>query len=217
MGTYTRSSNNRFYRRIFLISTEGAITEPEYFEKFESRYVHIECVREKCKSAPTAVLSRLKVEIDKRKMKEGDYAWMVIDRDEWASSEIDKLKAWVNDSSQATSLIKGLSVSNPKFELWLLLHFEDVTSGARSYVERLSQHLPGYDKHLDISKFPNDAVAQAISRAKALWGNDPTGEWPKTVGKTNVFVLCEAIKTAEEEGISKEASLWQGTQAHAAT
>ena len=33
-----RSSGNRFYKRLFLLSVEGSETEVEYFKRFNSRY-----------------------------------------------------------------------------------------------------------------------------------------------------------------------------------
>ncbi|MES9863278.1 MAG: RloB domain-containing protein [Candidatus Thiodiazotropha sp. LLP2] len=42
-------------------------------------------------------------------------------------------------------------VSIPCFELWLLLHFEDITApmGRNEVLARLRQHIPSYDKGLN--------------------------------------------------------------------
>jgi hypothetical protein len=43
------------------------------------------------------------------------------------------------------------ALSNPKFEYWLLLHFNDGTgiASSRDCSDRLKRHLPGYDKGID--------------------------------------------------------------------
>jgi len=81
-----------------------------------------------------------------------------------------------------------LAVSNPCFELWLLLHHEDCTAyvdGYAAVVRRLRKHLPAYAKaDLDFADFA-DSVAAAIERAKALEaGRNPS---------TTIWLLVERI------------------------
>ena len=75
-----------------------------------------------------------------------------------------------------------LAVSDPCFELWLLLHHEDCTafqSGYRDLERRLKKHVANYDKsRLDFAAYA-DGVAAAIRRAEKLGdtGNPSTGMW----------------------------------------
>ncbi|WP_209640993.1 RloB family protein [Kibdelosporangium banguiense] len=64
-----------------------------------------------------------------------------------------------------------LAISNPCFELWLLLHFRDPcgpASACREIVSHLSKCLTGYDKtKLDFACFA-DRVPAAIERARKI-------------------------------------------------
>jgi len=67
---------------------------------------------------------------------------------------LDQLHKW---STQKPN--HGFALSNPKFEYWLLLHFEDgigVTS-SRECSERIRRWIAGYDKALDTRKISNTA------------------------------------------------------------
>jgi hypothetical protein len=87
----------------------------------------------------------------------------------------------------------GLALTNPKFEFWLLLHFEDGSgvSGSRSCSDRLKRYLPDYDKGIDSRLFTSGMIAGAIQRAK-LRDNPPCIDWPRGVGST-VYRLVEKI------------------------
>ena len=49
-------------------------------------------------------------------------AWLVVDKDQWTDDQLIKLLEW---SQKADNY--GFALSNPKFEYWLLLHFEDAS------------------------------------------------------------------------------------------
>ncbi|HEV2523771.1 MAG TPA: RloB family protein, partial [Gammaproteobacteria bacterium] len=133
-------------------------------------------------------------------LKETDEAWLVVDMDQWSIEQIGQLFAW----SQLKENY-GLALSNPMFEFWLLLHFEDgnkVTS-ANECSERLKRHLPEYKKGIDIRKFTVEAIHNAIRRAKQR-DNPPCTDWPKTMGVTTVYRLVEKLVSADP----KEKSLY---------
>jgi hypothetical protein len=75
-----------------------------------------------------------------------------------------------------------LAISDPCFELWLLLHHEDCRAfqnGYKDVVRRLKKHVVGYDKtRLTFADY-TDGVADAIRRAEKLGGtgNPSTGMW----------------------------------------
>jgi len=87
----------------------------------------------------------------------------------------------------------GFALSNPKFEYWLLLHFEDGGGVSSSQIcsQRLERHLPGYDKGIGVRKISDTMIADAIRRARQR-DNPPCGDWPRTTG-TTVYKLVENI------------------------
>ena len=187
---FKRGLGNNTYRKLFLISCEGAITEPEYFEILSRLQptVAINCLYEKGKSAPKYVLEKMKKK--KISLKEGDETWLVIDKDRWNDAQINELVQWVNE---AQNIFRGLALSNPKFELWLLLHFENADNvvTSRDCSNHLLQYLPGYNKSIDAGKFNLDMVNNAISRAKVI-DNPPCADWPRNTG-TTVYRLVQNI------------------------
>lgn len=75
----------------------------------------------------------------------------------------------------AAKLDVRLAVSNPCFELWLLLHHQDCTAplcGAKSVLRQLTKQVPGYHKNgLRFADF-RSGLMDAVRRAECL---DPTG------------------------------------------
>ena len=116
---FTRPLGERRYRKMFVISTEGNITEPQYFNIFNQwAVIHVKCLRSKGDNSPPAVLARMKRYIEEK----GLQKWLVVDRDQWNEVHLRELHEW---SLQADGY--GFALSNPKFEYWLLLHFENGT------------------------------------------------------------------------------------------
>jgi hypothetical protein len=79
-----------------------------------------------------------------------------------------------------------LAVSNPCFEVWLLLHFEEGgphVSGAAAAVRRLRRHLPAYEKAKlqfeDYAPGLRDAVdrARKLDDGSAVGTNPSSGVW----------------------------------------
>ncbi|MBF0503345.1 MAG: RloB domain-containing protein, partial [Candidatus Riflebacteria bacterium] len=152
MRTFCRPYGQRRYNRLFLIAAEGSETEPGYFSLFDGKVVRVECLSESGKSAPVHVLKRMNAMIDRMSMRAGDEAWLVVDKDHWSDEQLNELWQWSQmQQMQGQHTIKrGLAVSNPKFEYWLLLHFEDGSS-PQSCSTRLRFHIPGYDKTISSS------------------------------------------------------------------
>ena len=202
---FTRSSGKRFYKRLFLVGVEGSRTECDYFSMFNSAYVHVVPVASREGNSPKKVLAALKAAIPRFQLRDGDYLWIVVDRDEWPAEELELCRMWAQDSKESPEQQKGFSLSNPKFEFWLLLHFEDGTQHvtSKACLAALCAHLPEYDKTLSRSDITEESIPAAIQRAKTLLGaGDPT-DWPREAGKTTVFTLCEAIRQVDAEEEAK--------------
>lgn len=180
----------RSYKKLFIISTEGSESEPRYFGMFNSRdvVVKVECLYETTKTTPEQVLKRMKLYLEKNDLENGDEAWLVVDRDSWKEEDLNRLLLWSQEREAY-----GLAVSNPCFEYWLLLHFNDgknVLSAVRCR-DRLRTWLPNFTKSkIETSKL-KDKVNEAINRAR-LKDNPPCDTWPQTAGST-VYRLVEKI------------------------
>ncbi len=187
---FQRQLGERRYRRLFIISVEGLTTEPQYFSIFNDLelVIHVDCLKGKNESSPIHVLRRMKKYLKETKLKSSDEAWLVVDKDQWTDEQLTKLHAWSKEHDNY-----GFALSNPKFEYWLLLHFEDGTniSSPRECSERLNRYLPNYQKGIDARKITQNIIDAAIRRAKDR-DNPPCSDWPRTTG-TTVYRLVEKL------------------------
>jgi hypothetical protein len=188
---FQRPLGQRRYRKLFVIAVEGAKTEPQYFATLNNQQsvIRVNCLKGKHDSSPPQVLRRMQDHLKKEALKKSDEAWLVVDKDQWTDGQLAQLNGW----SQAADNY-GFALSNPKFEYWLLLHFEDGTGIASSQdcSDRLRRHLPDYDKGIDPRKFPRQTIDEAIRRAKQR-DNPPCPDWPRSIGGTTVYRLVENI------------------------
>lgn len=156
-----RAAVRQPYERL-LIVCEGEKTEPLYLREIQQAYrlatAHVQVLHSQNRTEPQQVLDyALNV------FKEGDRAHginagefdrivVVFDRDlhktyhaalAKAAAQSGKLK---NDNRVAVPV--DVIASVPCFELWLLLHFEDVHAPLHrdEALARLNAHLPGYEK-----------------------------------------------------------------------
>ncbi len=185
---------------LIVIACEGAATEPKYFNGLKERQhiprIHVEVLQREIpeNSSPPAVLEMLKKFYRKYRLQEGDQLWLVIDRDRqsWEEAAISKVARECRQSGYFMAL------SNPCFELWLLLHFEDVEDKGKQYCDRLFANANGFLKQ-QVGKymranteyidhfFPN--TQKAIVRAGKL-DREQTDRWPQGLG-THVYRLVK--------------------------
>ena len=181
--------HDRRSAKLFVIATEGANTEKQYFEMFGNRKVKVEILAtgDDNKSAPEYVLERLDKFKDRYDFHEDDEFWLVIDVDRWK-------KQLVTVCPQAKQKGYQLAISNPCFEIWLCLHFDDLLQQDRTckdFEARLRNILGSYNKsNLDISAYaPN--VKRAVERSRNLDLNLQES-WTSQLG-TRVYKLVESI------------------------
>ncbi|NEO83691.1 MAG: RloB domain-containing protein [Spirulina sp. SIO3F2] len=175
--------------RLFIIATEGAKTEPQYFSMFGSPRVKIEILPTlHGDSAPKHVLARLKAFDKKYALEKDDMRWLVFDIDRTKDDQLS------NVCREARQCDYGLAVSRPCFEVWLWLHFADLQpelKNPQDFEQALKEQLEGYNKsNLNISLFQT-RIRDAIARAKTLHP-DPQQNWPPTVG-SHVYRVVEVI------------------------
>ncbi len=182
------------YRKLFVIAAEGSKTEPLYFGILNSQrsVIQVSCLTSDHKSSPHHVLKRMENHLKQEGLRASDEAWLVVDKDQWTDEQLQQLHAW--------SLKKdnyGFALSNPKFEYWLLLHFENGTGigSSKDCSSRLEQHLPDYDKVIDARKITRTQIDDAIRRAMVR-DNPRCTDWPRRIGGTTVYKLVENILQA---------------------
>jgi len=114
----------------------------------------------------------------------------------WAMFDVDehpKLKEAIELADREGVKV---AVSNPCFELWALLHFEDQRGHIerKKLRERLKRHMKGYDKELDFSKL-RDTYEAALTRAKALHEAAKKSGQSRPNPSTDAYLLTETIRT----------------------
>ncbi|HTI22314.1 MAG TPA: RloB family protein [Kutzneria sp.] len=168
-------------RTQILVLCGGTRTEPDYFEGLK-----------RSRRNPAVQVKVLGKGIDPAQLvahahRVGgayDEVWCVVDTDEFDIARAMTL---------ADQLDVRLAVSNPCFEVWLLLHFDDHKGVACSYrqlVPKLIRHVPGYDKcDLDFAQY-DAGVADAVRRGERL---DPSGREHTRNPSTGVWKLVRQV------------------------
>jgi len=172
------------YDRILIVS-EGSKTEPLYFKEIRAAYrlhtANVEVHPSAIGTSPIQVVEYARDlfvngDTHKRIQKRAfEQVYAVFDRDDhqtfhdalqMAESLNGKLK---NDNKQFVSFKAIASV--PSFELWLLLHFEDVQAPIHrdEAMRRLKAHFPGYEKGAGGAfEFTREHLEAAEQRAARL-------------------------------------------------
>ena len=192
MNTKRQATSSISLRKTFLICTEGTKTEPEYFEMLKTFFLNanIKCPRsKKSYSNPKAVLKQMKQEIGKLKLRDDDQAWIVTDINAWNEEQLYEPYQWSTECENF-----GFAVSNPNFEYWLLLHFEDGGNiySAKDVNKKLKKYIPNYNKGINSRFFSIEKVANAVQRAQQK-DVPPCLDWPRSIGQTTVYKLVKQI------------------------
>lgn len=113
----------RFVKLTFLIATEGTRTEPNYFKALKtelekSNRFSIDISVQGKGKATTTLVNKVHRQIEYNHQ-EYDRVWVVFDRDEFPDFD--------EAIQQAAEHKINCAWSNESFELWLLLHFKDVS------------------------------------------------------------------------------------------
>lgn len=180
-----------------LIVCEGTRTEPGYFQGMRHLLRSLVELEVSPGGTPKTLVERA-VEMKKAAERESkrsadrnllyDEVWCVFDIDEHPFVPEAREQAGANKISVA--------ISNPCFELWVLLHFQDQRAHVdRAQVQHLCrQHLPGYEKIVPCDRLlvlNGDAVRRATELDAWQESRGCTGSNPST----GVYRLAERIRT----------------------
>lgn len=200
--------------KMFVLSYEGTVTEKKYFEDFrksdlfnDSGLIEIISLKRPSNkgSDPISVKKLLQEAKREFRFKPTDEFWLIIDRDHWEGIHQHNFEKLVADCNSERNFF--LAMSNPCFEIWLILHLKDLNefdekektkirvnarvSNSKNYIDVVLSNLQGKG----YNKVPNTAVLfphlwHAINRAKAL---DSMHEaYPKDLG-SHVYKLIEKL------------------------
>lgn len=201
----------RYVKVTFLIVTEGTKTEPNYLNALKkvleaTNRFNIEISIEGKGKATKALVNKIVRQIENCNQ-EYDRVWAVFDKDAF------------DDFDDAISLAESKSIncawSNESFELWLLLHFKEVSTptGRKDLFEELEQairnalHKNNPEAIFDLSK-GNDRIyelvtslgneADAIKRAAALKSKYKTTTKPSEQNPcTQMDLLIQELRHPE--------------------
>lgn len=175
-------------KRVVIISCEGRNTEPEYFKAIKTKLSeHISSLlqvdivpKDDDKSSPQAVLDNLDSYIKEKYNYQSDHdkMWVVCDRE-----KVESRKKHINEIIPICAE-KGyaLAITNPLFELWLLLHIIDLND---------------YDKEV---LYKNDPVSKSRKFIDKELSNLLENGFNKSKGKFNTdLVTIDNIKRALEQ------------------
>ncbi|MBW8683323.1 RloB family protein [Chitinophaga rhizophila] len=140
---------------VFIIFCEDAVSEPEYFRSFQTDKLKVNPIGnarwgklnlyETIKQCLADGLMEFKA--DAYRIKEGvtDNIWCVYDRDA-NNKDLDlvteeKKIPWSVSIQTATETGLNIAWSNDAFELWILLHFEDIEPGKPVHRDYIYQRL----------------------------------------------------------------------------
>lgn len=202
-----RAAQRAPYKRV-LIVCEGEKTEPHYFYEIRREYrlatANVQMWPGALGTQPIHV-----VEYAEQLLREGDrcknilpgafdHVCAVFDRDDHdtynqALAKADALNGKLK-SDAGERIPFQVIASVPCFELWLLLHFEDVHAPIHrdEVYARLKHHLPGYDKgQSGYWKATQDRFKQAVARAEARVA--ATTAYDGTEPYTNVHQLVSLL------------------------
>lgn len=198
--------------RLIIIATEGKDTERIYFTALADAYsnprVHVHVLKrpkdEEQNSSPAHVLGQINAYKKNYELEADDELWLVIDKDHWTESMISGVALECEKDP-----FMNLALSNPCFELWLMLHFVDapnsssedfklwfenrhVSRNGDPYLKvRLRKEIGSYHESEFNTELFLPHIQDAIDRARELDKN-PKDRWPQTLG-TRVYLLAESI------------------------
>jgi hypothetical protein len=166
----------------FIIFCEDEVSEPIYFKYFETKIIKVNTIKNQ-KGKIDNVFKAICHCQDEGLMEPNDglfylqsedtQVWCVFDRDIEDNSSKIKLGNISFDEAIKTAESNGFKVawSNDAFELWVLLHFEDVDLENKNYKKRLTY----YDRLTDIFKSlpnPNIDLVKALKHKSFSYKQD---------------------------------------------
>ena len=163
-----KASGRRKRKPVVYLICEGSETEIRYFKKYRSRECNIDIVPipSQYKSADKLVQkAQATIGYSPYYPDEGDIIWCIFDRDDNTNAMLYKAKqVAVKEGYQ-------IAFSNPSFEIWFLLHFNNQTTpveNCEAAIKLLKKkgRLERYEKNKEVYEQLKPLQEVAIDRAK---------------------------------------------------
>lgn len=170
-GETSQGSRRRQQRAIIRVLTEGQKTEPQYIKIWSRKYrnvVRIDIEKKDTGLAATSLLEQAREykRQSRRTNPDFDSIWIIFDVDENSDKVMNQVIQEARDSGIE------IAISNPCFELWLVLHHQDQTSYIeRDKIQKTAKDLGMIDdKHIvpDARQTLLEQYDEARNRAKQL-------------------------------------------------
>lgn len=213
-----RESGFREAEKMFVLSYEGVKTEKKYFEDFrkskwfnDSGIIEIISLKRPSKRGPDPISVKNLLEEAKSeyRFRDTDEFWLIIDRDNWEKIHNHSFDKLVEDCKKEHNFF--LAMSNPCFEIWLILHLKHINEFSSDEQEKIMINAKVNQKknYVDLvlgeiqgkgyNKRPNPNIFLpltkiAIRRAKEL--DAANEDYPKQLG-THVYKLVEKLMNHE--------------------
>ena len=171
-GAVRRPRRPKTRRKRFLVYCEGRETEPSYLrgliQFLRSPLIEIEIGEEQRDPKGLVELAKATRDQAKRAAKREKDDSLLYD-EVWCVFDVDRHTRLPDAVQQAAACSIDLAISNPCFELWILIHFRDqwayISGGeAQSGVRRI---IRSYEKKVDYTWITGKGAA-AIGRAMAM-------------------------------------------------
>jgi len=200
--------------KLFILSYEGKVSEKKYFEDFrnsdffnDSGLIEIISLKRPANkgSDPISVKNLLKQAKKEFHFKKSDEFWLIIDRDDWETIHNYNFDDLVKDCNSEKNFF--LAMSNPYFEIWLLMHLKNIeefsesekqliikndkVSASKNYIEKLLGDIQGrgYNKRPNPKIFlPKTKIA--INQAKKL--DVAKEDYPTSIG-SHIYKLIDKL------------------------
>lgn len=200
--------------KLFILSYEGTVSEKKYFEDFrkselfnDSGLIEIISLKRPSNKGSDPINVKKLLEKAKRefRFKKTDEFWLIIDRDDWESIHNYNFDNLVYDCNSEKNFF--LAMSNPCFEIWLILHLKDINnfsdeekqkilenkkiSSSKNYIDEILGEIQGrgYNKRPNPNIFL-PKIKIAVQRAKELDKNKE--DYPKNIG-SHIYRLVEKL------------------------
>jgi RloB-like protein len=173
---YDRRAASRSIANKLLIVCEGQKTEPQYFKGIRQhkrlRTLQVTIVDASGKTNQIGIINRAIAERQTIKADKGwetnDSVWAVFDGDEHRHQDPQN---WNSAIAKAQTQKINLAITNPCFEFWYLIHFQDAARqmNADTALKQLRKHLTQYTKAQTL--FPDPLLTRtpdAIQRAAKI-------------------------------------------------
>lgn len=199
---------------LVVIAAEGRFTENIYFNSIKKNLcasdVHVEVLhRDTDESSPESVYSQINDFCKEYNIEDDDQLWVVVDKDNWKTKMLASVAKYCAQNDNL-----NFCVSNPCFELWLILHLEDVNDYDETKLKLISENkkkskysdtwtkhrMKELLGHYSESDYDADALMPMVEIAAERAGRldkCPDDRWPQSLG-TRVYLLVNSIVSGKK-------------------